>query len=1856
MNKKSIVGRFAAFFLFLLIMNLTDARGENGFAEPDFAYPQTVGANARRMLSEAASMPAAEAGVVRLRALLELAVADNAIDADSLFAMPELISAQAEATTRPADRAMLLTLEADVLKRIYGRSRYTYDRVDAPLLPLPDKVSLWSGAQFRMRVDELLDSALTIAESAPEQPLERYAACLDYSAGATEYVPDVRGFIRMTAVKAARSFDEAERAATLTEGGLASTAPGSAPHIYWLDSRDYRNYDALEADYEANAGVESARLLLLSMCRLGIPSVDYYVEEEDDVSFESSRNDGQDRLVAMLRASLERFPEWAGNSALIRRLEVLTVPTMTWSIPRMIAPDSALTIDASYAYARTLHFDFYRLPDGDSNLNIDELRRTMPRIASLEYRADDERGKCSLDFSPDAPGRYAVVGMVDTIRANGFEEFIVTPLVPVALSVPDRTLVITAAFADGKPVGGVTVLENTYNYRSGSESSIVAGRTDRNGLLNMHPQRNDHARQTLSFRYDGHLYRFNDELNVNAMSRHRSRPSRQARLMTDRALYHPGDSVRWAAIVGDVDGTAGHVVAGERFKVSFFDANYQEIDSVNAVTDALGRIEGSFAVPHGLLAGRFRISIGSDRDNYGSAWLTVSDFRLPTMFAEISSVLRDEPAAGNVTLQGRVRTYSGMPVAGARIDAVIKGASFFVFGGFLPSTELGRLEARTEADGTFSIVVTDSILNKKVRGESYHIFMADVTATSANAETADASRCFTTGKPLFIQARFPERVDGAAPVQVRIEAVDADSKPHDIAVRWRIGTAAKGTESLTDVLASGDAICGTPFMLDLADVPAGRYSIEILPADTTLADKYFSRGCITVYNTATNDVPRLGSPMYVPVDSYVLDGNSAKVLVGVADAQATVYAVTRSGANIVKVRTLTLARGFHEIKAEAADGSDDNQLMLVSVRDGRPQTVSVDLNRPAPEAMKVTVESFRDRLVPGDRETWRFRIVRGGTPLAGAGMAATMFNSALDALSGYSAPSPFALRSTTYPLRISVMGMWPNSSTVSGNVSYGDSYDFGFPEWKYLGEIEERVFYMTMARSYNGMMMKAEATMDLAVADDIDAPLANAAGVAETEEAAADEELAGAGGASVDEGGADSEPVMEYRDAEVLQAFFCPGLVSDADGNVDVVFNVPNANASWTFLGFAWNENLATATHRATAMSNKPVMVQPNLPRFLRQGDTARLGATVFNNTDSAATVRTTVEIFNPADGSVLRTENFTNSIEAQASAVVAVELTAATDVAAVGYRVRSVSGRFADGEQSAIPVLKSEATVVESTEFYLNPTDSAFVLDIPVSEGTAYTLQYCSNPVWTVVKAMRGIDARSCESSVELVGRIYSALAARRIATLNPAIADAYRQWQANPGDEALTSMLERNSELKTLMLDRTPWVQAAADNSMRMASLGRIFDAAQVRAALDAATETLRKRQNADGGIAWTSWSRESSEWVSRTVLMTLGLANSMDMIEDDSELVEIARSAFAYVQREATTRRDVTADSDFAMICNLWPQFEPDAAGRSLLSLSVGRLAESWRELGTVGKAAAAIVLKANGREHLAGQVLESVSQFGVTRPGQGICFPSVDDIRGYATIIQAYAEMGAPRATLDALRQWITVQAQANDDLGAYNPDYVIASVLLTGSDWTSAPLAFGLLVDGQPLESTAQERATGYTVARLHPSGHSLRVEVRPNGSTPSYGSVTSVGDRVQSTVAPHAGRDLSIGKRFLVLRAGEWVETETFSLGERVRVQLTIEAGRDMEYVAVTDLRPAAFEPVDQMPGYVYDGSLAMYRTNGDTETDLFVSFLPRGTYHVSYDMTANNAGRFTSGIATIQSQYAPELTAHSGGTTITIE
>lgn len=1767
--------------------------------------PKTVEADAQAALLQAETATG-DSGPTRLAAIEQICTARVNIDPEEAFKQPQFIAEQALAPNiSKASRAMMLTFEAEILKNIYQRASYKYDQVSAPLLPYPADISQWSGEQFRTRITELLTEALNDADSTP---LSEYKDGVSFNDITLLYFPTVKDFVRYRSSLAYSQLNLKEGLANLIEEAIAEAQPSTYPYFYWTlekvelrEDTDDATRTAEIAIYEKNKDSEAARYLLCQIAGMThIPNPEPGTAASD---YEQTY-----QTIDLINESLAAFPNWYGNGKLKNTLGNISEARASALIPSAATSELPFEISIYHAFTRKITLHICRLTDA-AHISRNNLAK-LPHVCSVDITTDGRYGSQTREIQLDKPGRYVAYLQLDGEKDySGYREFDVRPINTFLINGLPRATAAVVNFATGAPIKGATV----------SVDGSYKGRTDADGLLSFDAEKGLSTRaKHLDVNYKGISYNFNKELYVANYNPPAATDQRRMLVFTDRAIYHPGDSINFAIVSGIKKGDTESVDTDSGLTIELRDANNELVDTLGLSPDAYGRVFGSFATKKGGLTGRYSIRAMSPTETAYSS-VTVSDFRAPAF--EIAFTDTKKRTDGSVAISGTVTTYTGMPVANARIDVTVSGA--YRWRWFSPQTELGKLQLITDSKGSFVVDMPAAMLSKDQDGTVYTDYCLAIKATSTAAETAEASTYFTTGAPYTLSADFPEQICVDKPIDTIIKATDANGETALLELEWTIVGASTSR--------SGMACANKAASLNLIGLPAGEYELRISAADSTLASPISTK--IMAYSVSQNDVPAQVKTFMTTKTTVKLSDGKADICVGTPHSDIYLYCFVRIGDRMLPSMLKHIHKGFTTITLPINNEDiNDIQIILAASRMGTVTRKNISVERPADEHIVLEASSFRDHLTPGAHEQWRFRLKKDAVTLSGAAAIATMYDHALDALCSQSWPGTFAFRDYKPSMTVYSPSSLSNLIFAHGDYKSHEQISIAWPKFTYSPESR---YYYTSNRHYLGMskMMVKEESAEY----DMAAPAA-ARGMADSEDAAEDINGTNNSGHNKDN--------SLYRESELLQAFWMPTLVSDADGNIDIVFDVPNANATWQFRAFAWDKGLNCAVTDKTALANKPVMVKPNLPRFLRQGDRAQVLATVFNNSGAPAVIHTVTEIFDLESGAILHSATSTDSVATGASCLVGTDIQVPVTAAAIGYRILSRYGSFTDGEQAAIPVLSSAATVIESTEFYLDADEKTPFRFTASDKDANITLQYCQNPIWSIVKAMRGLDEASSTTSPGIVSQLFSVLSAKHIVAGSASIADAISTWKKDP--TALASMLEQNEDLKKLILGQTPWIQAAKSNDTRMAALCQLLDPEKSDKAIGQFSKELLKLQNEDGGFRWADWSDKSSHWCTETVLITMGLARSLGF--DISGYTDRLQAAYSYLQEKVSQPDAPAYDETFAFIASLYPDLKISGKAKKVLSGTTAHIAKTWKKASTTAKAYHIITLKVQGYLTQATEAFESLRQFAVIKAGTGMSFPSVTDIRSYATIIQAYVAMGATKAELDAMRQWICLRAQAMDDLGACNPDYVIAAVLLTGSDWTVADDKAHISIDGKLLSTKC---TAGYLSV---PVASGSVIDIEPNGVTPSFGSVVAISRRLASEVKARPGRDISIEKHQLVERTGKWVETDNFKTGERVRISLTIKVGRDLEYVSIDDERAGCFAPVEQLPGYIWDGSLAFYRENLDTATRCFIGFLPKGTYHISYDMTAAVAGSFSSGIATLQSQYAPELTAHSAGSFITIE
>lgn len=1892
------------------------AKPSDPYAKPDFAFPAKVSANAKEMLDKAL---ATDNGQLALRALMNLSVSLTEIDADSASVVIADCRRAEKSLSAPSDKALVNLLTAKIYYSLYQHNRWTYDRREQPADPSAD-YKLWSGTQWRDTITALVDSALASPDALAATPAARYSKVISVDSRIAGMYPTVLDFVAMQATDLLPNLGETDMLPMrlLCPWGdfMAMRITVQKPmarrilDIYstWIGHARNTHGALIAADlsrlefvnrhlFSRGEDMESVRsrmfdalYSLWSSHNTSSYAAEILIKAYDMVSGEEAPITTIDRYIAACNKQTASHPGYFRNSWLTRNVERLKQPVVKVRYPSTVTPGDSLQLNLSVRNARDFTVNLYEAPYkwGEWSWGYEVTKKNIAQLRlakSVRVTVDSVapfRSSIVRKVVIDRPGTYIVAAVFpgQTIDTGNYTYVHCSGLRLGSLSFKDEAWPFVVNPATGRPVESVTLK----GYENRRTFTLVDTRTTGDdGMARMD------SKARIVFAQKG-TDRFAESININSYYRDPSR-AYSIQGFTSLALYHPGDTVEWAAVAQSWLLQSCTPLAGKELRAVMYDANMQAVDTAVVTTDAFGRVTGKFAIPKEGLTGSFAIRFTlTDKElnknlRWSNIYFTVSDYKLPTYLVEVTDVERDTPSKGDVTIKGRAVTYSGFPVADASVSVNLSAGGRAWWN---TPVSFASLSDTTDAEGRFSIVCTDALLSGSPVDKG--IFTADITVTSPSGENRTASTAFSLGKQLILRAALPDNnIDAAKPIRLNLELTTVNDVKRDATIAYEF------LRKDSTVAASGTFESARP-VIDASALASGVYLLKVATADTTLADAVTLKD-VVLYRPTDSTSPDPDALLWIPSSKATIGARAGIDQLYATTAQETwIVYVLSSGDRIIDKGWINVGPGMHRFTRDLPADCSTATLSMACALGYRYDNRQIDYTREnVISSLDIAVESFRDRITPGDTERWTFRVT--GDKNSALGQAALMldiYNKALDAIT----PQRFAFypQRSPYPLASlninNGLGWYDNSRTMPikrftcPSMPSLDYITWGRP---LVGYGSTRMLRKEMygARTVNSIsvtnevkeeeiiplmaMSAAKGTSDDNVVREVNRSFDAGGAVSfHSEEIAADEDAAETGNAGAPRN--DSEE-FAYRDAETPLALFAPMLTTGADGSMQVDFTAPAANATWVLKAIAYNTDMIAGNTTREMIASRPIMVQPNLPRFLRNGDKAEVRATVMNNADSAATVVVRVEIFDPASGVVLSAGDYTADVAPRGSATISTPVDAPSDALMLGYRVKASSGRYADGEQTIIPVLAASQPVVESTPFYIPADTLSYAVKLPkMGKDARVTLQFCENPAWYVATALPGIRASESRDALSASAAIFSAAVAEGILREQPEIAKALREWsRSDRSDSTLTSMLERNADLKIVLLNATPWVMDARSQTERMERLALLFDPQEISATYSSSIALLKKLQCDDGGLAWTPLFRQSSLWATENALLVFGRLKQLGWLPKDKNLDAIIAKSLAYMDNavaEYSRKHRDSTDETYVYICSMYPDTERPGECVALTSRTVASLLKSWRDMNAGSKAIAALIFKAQGHADAARLAISSLREFAVTSPERGMWWPSLDSqswwsmgrVGTTAIILDAFAAVDPSSPDIDRIRQWMIIQKEATDWGTSTVTSQAIASILRTGTKWTRPASPVTITVGKERVQPDKVEALLGEMrtdISALKPSGKTLSIGKSQAG--PSWGAVisqyTGKMDEVKAASCPDLSIEKAIYKRVATPDGEKWVAADSLRTGDVVQVNLIITAARDIDYAAIVDNRAACLEPVDQLPTPIWAEGLCFYRENRDAATDIFITRLPKGTYRLSYLLNVNNAGTFASGLATIQSQYAPALTAHSSGTLLRI-
>lgn len=586
------------------------------------------------------------------------------------------------------------------------------------------------------------------------------------------------------------------------------------------------------------------------------------------------------------------------------------------------------------------------------------------------------------------------------------------------------------------------------------------------------------------------------------------------------------------------------------------------------------------------------------------------------------------------------------------------------------------------------------------------------------------------------------------------------------------------------------------------------------------------------------------------------------------------------------------------------------------------------------------------------------------------------------------------------------------------------------------------------------------------------------------------------------------------------------------------------------------------------------------------------------------------------------------------------------------------------DGEQTLVPVLPSSTPVVESVPFYIGSRQTDFELKMPEFEKVAkVTLSYCDNPVWECVTAL---PAMLIPESVNILSKAYALYGNAVSASLFNKYPILIKGVEKLAADSMLESPLRRNAELKTVLLENTPWVNSAASETLRMRRLLEFADPDRSAAAVADMMQDIADARQTNGGWSWCP-GMPASPFITARVLHVLASLAEMDCLPDGADMV--VKGAFKYLDNEYARQWNESkrkylpveqllnylADKSVFENVRATSEFDP------LESAAMKAIESGWRKFGVADKAVAAILFERQGNHKLSRTILESLRQFASVSTEKGMWFDNINTagwggtpLLTTAKVLEAYHLIEPHAPAVEQLRQWLIISKQTQNWGDCRYTAAAIHAVLTTGNlpDFATGHLA-EISIGGKAVDFKA-DAVTGSLALDIDPrkaSGKTLKVS--RTGSGPAWGGVTEQYVAPILSVKQAGSPQISVKKNVYAVKndsTGTQVSAGNYSVGDNVRITLTITTDRELDYVAITDPRAACLEPLEQLSDYTSSDGVWYYCEVRNDCTNLFIPYLSKGTHVISYECTVDRKGEYSLGVATAQSQYAPVITAHSAG------
>lgn len=1565
----------------------------------------------------------------------------------------------------------------------------------------------------------------------------------------------------------------------------------------------------------------------------------------------------QDKLN-YINYALSRWGEWSRMNELRNAQKRLTEPMFrVKDMPQVLRPGEKVWVQLDVRNLQNLKISISRLnitADNDYNAQDEAtykmlLKKTTKlhqKDFSRNYygRPDYETVKDSIEIGGNLPlGAYLMeVTSDNTGIAPQRELFYVSNLAVMIQQLPDdkhRYVVVNAT--DGQPIAGakIELYDQRYDFKTKKDKRIVHARltTDENGEAYF---KNVDGNVLISTSND----KFTPAKDIYlSRTRYYERKDDKIKhqLFTDRSIYRPGQTVHASAISYIVKKGLDASVPGKSMELNFIlrDANGKQVAEQKATTDEYGTASVDFELPKEGQTGLYFISVNGTVTKY----VRVEEYKRPTFEITFPKVNEKYNWGDTVVVKATAKTYSGVPVQGAKVEYQVTRRNQLWWWGAGSAGQLVKTDSCvTREDGTFDVEIPleaslsgkdEADMSEFMRIARFFNFEVSAIVTDISGESHEGVMSLPLGtKPTILTVNFPKRIETDSLKTVTFAYRNASGMPISSRLKYRIDKGEwKDAEANAPVSIKEYASSSASSSLVWK---SGVHQLEAICGQDTLQQKFtlFSmkdthpvEPTTEWYYQTAKTFPRDGKPVYIQVGS---SENGAHIVYSIIAGNK----LLEKGAWELGDSIVTLPFTYKE---EYASGIVLNYSF---VKQGKCYTRMMSIARPLPEKkLNIAWKTFRNRLTPGQKEEWTLKITTPDGKPAKAQLMSVLYDKSLDQIAPHSwkmslgfsqwLPSCYWTSNLWY-YTMDLLGVYPTKYFDQKQLDV-DKFDGKFfSYYAYMQAVE----LSKLERSSGGTVESVRIQKDEVVREEAKGIWIRSSKMTRVGAAAPSankvfdvvEEMPQFAGGS----GSDARQFLDkvqVRENMNETAFFYPALESDNNGNVAIRFTLPESVTTWKFMGLAHDKEMRNGLLVDEAVAQKTVMVQPNMPRFLREGDKSTIVVKLFNTSDKKVSGNARMQILAPETNKVVwqKTQNY--SIDAEGSATISFDVQGLKEGVYINKVVAAGNG-YSDGEQHYLPVLSNRELVVNTLPITLHQKgEQNFDLSklflnkegkqAKGAEEAKVTIEYTNNPSWLMVKALPAISNPDEEDAISLMSAIYA---------------------------NTITNHVQKHLSLENL-----------TQESIRLQN--------QV--------EKLKKLQNPDGSFSW--WKgMKGSRYMTTSVAEMMVRLNAIAGVQKST--AKMLTSAIDYLSwqtaqevremKKQEEKKQKVSPSEQALHYLYILSMDGRKMKQNLeadKAYLLEKMSKMTGDFSIYGKARAAVVLARNSQQNAAyrekaGEYLQSVNEYAVYREEMGRYYDTRKALyswRNYkiptqVSVIEAM-QMLKPndKQTIEELQRWLLMSKRTQVwDTPVNTVDAVYAFMKGNESNWNRKAENAVLKLDGKLLPMPQDSTTLGYV--KTERPGKASKLSIDKKSDYTSWGAVYA---EFKQPISEIGSMESGIKVRRVIVPA-ESESKGNAQVGEKVKVTLIITADRDYDFVQITDKRAACLEPVNQLSGYQW--SIGCYVSPRDHATNFYFDRLSKGKHIVEMEYYVDRKGDYQSGTCTAECTYSPEF----GGRTETYE